>query len=277
MEDFFEKSEEKLKMFETATLVIKNQHSFMYKEDIEKNLLQSKETVGNMLEGSKYLKLHLKELKEGNERCKEMLSTLKTLEEKLIHMENNIPTGIKDFLKLQETEEIKNGYANHKEKENISIVSNGEVFTPDAHLSIKDCKKSLFKEVEVYPLITPVTQEEFTKIPKYIIGRQTLAMINSLITTINQILKAKYTLLSLGKNGARKKGDLDSYLEFKKQQTSVEEGEGKIYFFTAEDYLKHTSSKLDKIKLNMLTALRSCRKLREIRIGKSLFYMVVTN
>lgn len=151
---------------------------------------------------------------------------LKTLENNLMHMEKNIPTGIKDFLKLQETAEIKNEYANNEEKENMSIVSNGDVFTPDSQISIKDCKKSLFKEVDAYPLISPVTQEEFTKIPKYIIGRQTLSIINGLITSINQILKAKYTLLSLGKNGARKKGDLDLYLEYKKQQTSVEEGEG---------------------------------------------------
>lgn len=155
-----------------------------------------------------------------------MLEMLKIQKSKLEHMEKNIPTGIKDFLKLQETEDITNVYGNLEEKENISIVSNGEVFTPDNHSTIKDCKKLLFKEIEVCPLINPLTQQEFAKIPKYIIGRQTVDTLNSLITCINQILKAKYTILSLGKNGARKKGDLDVFLEYKKQQTSVEEGEG---------------------------------------------------
>ena len=149
---------------------------------------------------------------------------LEKLNRKIEHMDNNIPPGIRDFINLQEP----NGHKNYL-NETVSFSSKVDVFTPDAHSSIMDCKKSLFNEPTVCPLLAPLTESEFARIPKYIIGRQTLDAVNSLAVTINQILKAKYTLLSLGKNGARKKGDLDLYLEYKKQQTSVKEGEGNFY------------------------------------------------
>ncbi|XP_033227897.1 uncharacterized protein LOC117179855 [Belonocnema kinseyi] len=272
MDEIIVQKSEKLEQIQLATLLLKNQHSFTYKDNIQENLIRAKTDVSLMAEGIRSLRKNLEELKAENERCKEMASLLEKLNSKIDHMGKNIPPGIKDYFNVQEKSGPKNGNLNHENEENVSPAN----FTPSVHSSMRDCKKSLFNEpAEVCPLLAPLTEQEFAKIPKYIIGRQTLDAVNSLASSINQILKAKYTLLSLGKDGARKKGDLDLYLEYKKQQTSVKEGEGKIYFFTAEDYQKHTSSKLDKIKLNMLTALRSCKRLREIRIGKLLYYMVV--
>ena len=165
-----------------------------------------------------------------------MISLLKKLSSKIDHMEKNIPSGIRDYLNLQDNKsQVSNGHLNYKNEENLISPSDDEVITPSAHSSLRDCKKSLFNESpKVCPLLSPLTEQEFAKIPKYIIGRQTLDAVNSLTSCINQILKAKYTLLSLGKDGARKKGDLDLYLEYKKQQTSVKEGEGN---FCQNDFL----------------------------------------
>ncbi|XP_015187112.1 PREDICTED: uncharacterized protein LOC107072045 [Polistes dominula] len=74
--------------------------------------------------------------------------------------------------------------------------------------AIKDCKKALFNEPE-YPKISLLKEEEFNNLPKYMIGRQSLQVINGLINSINQVLKAKYSLLSAGKAAARKKGEHD--------------------------------------------------------------------
>lgn len=94
--------------------------------------------------------------------------------------------------------------------------------------AIKDCKKALFNEPE-YPKICLIKEEEFDQLPKYMIGRQSLQMINGLINSINMVLKAKYSLLFAGKVVARKKGDLDLYLYYKKQDI-ICEGNGNYSF-----------------------------------------------
>lgn len=49
-----------------------------------------------------------------------------------------------------------------------------------------------------------------------------------------------------------------------------------IYFFTGEDYEKQMKSKLNKIKLNLITVLRHCKRLREHRIKNDLRYVILT-
>lgn len=91
---------------------------------------------------------------------------------------------------------------------------------------IKDCKRTLFNEPEISPIIFPITTEEFSKVPKYIIGRQPLETINNLISAINQTLIAKYTILSMGKAAAQKKGEINLYLHYRKQEFDVHEENG---------------------------------------------------
>lgn len=92
---------------------------------------------------------------------------------------------------------------------------------------IKDCKRTLFNELEVCPTILFISTEEFNNVPKYMIGRQTLETINSLITDINNTLITKYTILSLGKAAAQKRGEINLYLQYKKQEFDIKRGKGK--------------------------------------------------
>ena len=95
---------------------------------------------------------------------------------------------------------------------------------------MRDCKKILFNEPEVCPAIPLIDKDEFSKIPKYIIGRQSLETVNNFINIINQILRTKYTFLSLGKAHARKQGELNLYLHFKKQEMDICNDNGKFFF-----------------------------------------------
>lgn len=95
---------------------------------------------------------------------------------------------------------------------------------------IKDCKRTLFNEPEICPTIFPITVEEFNKVPKYIIGRQTLETINNLINAINQTLIAKYTILSMGKAAAQKKGEINLYLHYRKQEFDICKENGKFLY-----------------------------------------------
>lgn len=94
------------------------------------------------------------------------------------------------------------------------------------HETIKDCKRTLFNELEVCPTILFISTEEFNNVPKYMIGRQTLETINSLINDINNTLITKYTILSLGKTAAQKRGEINLYLQYKKQEFDVKRGKG---------------------------------------------------
>ena len=93
---------------------------------------------------------------------------------------------------------------------------------------MRDCKKVLFNEPEVCPAIPLIDEDEFSKIPKYIIGRQSLETVNNFINIINQILRAKYTFLALGKAHARKQGELNLYLHFKKEEMDICNDNGKF-------------------------------------------------
>ncbi|XP_046432400.1 spindle and kinetochore-associated protein 1-like [Neodiprion fabricii] len=118
------------------------------------------------------------------------------------------------------------------------------------------------------------TAAEFELIPKYMIGRQSLDTINRFSSTINDVLKAKYSLSALGKNGAKKKGEFNLYMHYKIQE-SVDTGE-LVNYFTAKDYQNHTTMKLDKTKLNLSTVLRHCKRLCNPKGAKTAQYTIIT-
>lgn len=64
------------------------------------------------------------------------------------------------------------------------------------------------------------------------------------------------------------------YIEYYVNYTDITLVAGYLYFFIAEDYYRQTKTKLDKTKLNLITALRHCKRLRECRIKNELRYIV---
>ena len=141
-------------------------------------------------------------------------------------MEKNVPLKIQEYVQSELPKSASNSEPlDDFKKRNLNNFSltNGS----DTVNNIKNCKKTLFNEPEI-PNISPITPEEFSKIPKYIIGRLTIDTLNSLILSINHIIKSKYSVILLGKNGARKKGELDLYLHYKKEQMSLGPDEGNL-------------------------------------------------
>lgn len=230
------------------------------------------------------------------------------LDDRIIHMTNNFPEALTQQLDREEEKSnpiIKEKTPNSYKKPSV-IVTNSDLTKCEPIIAedsiVKDCRKMLFKDPEDSYIIKELSDAEFSKIPKYMIGRQTLSTVNGFITTINQIMKFKYGILALGKVGARKKGELNIYLEFKKEESDLKASnqgnntfffflffsynknlklsiilEGEIYFFNADDYERETNSKLDKTKLNLLTVLRHCKRINEIRLGKNVKYRVITS
>ncbi|XP_076758011.1 SKA complex subunit 1 [Xylocopa sonorina] len=257
LEEILEKQSENLRLLETATIFIKSKHT------MKEEFLKMRSVLSQMFNGIESMRQWLDEAREQNNQCRELLSLFEILSERITYMEKNIPL---ELIRDYNNAEIK---IVESSPDDSKIENVAETMTP-----MVDCKKVLFNEPEVYCTIPLINNDEFVKIPKYIIGRQSLENVNNLINTINQILKAKYTFLSLGKANARKQGNLSLYLHYRKQEMDICNDNEYIYFFTAEDYEKHTKSKLTKIKLNLITVLRHCKRLREHRVKNNIRYVI---
>lgn len=285
LEEIIDEQCQKLHELDVATALIKGKHNV--KDELQRmceEMLQVSCCIGS-------LTTTLEQMKADNNRLTELLSLTEALNKRILHLKATVPTelieGYQNANKQQQqsnlpTASVPEIIISPELDCNVNLHYYSELQTPSCYNSntekqsaVKDCKRTLFHEPEVCPTIPLITVQEFNKVPKYIIGRQTLEAINHLINTINQTLIAKYTILSLGKAGAQKKGEINMYLHFKKQELDIQEQNA--YFFTAEDYYWQTKTKIDKTKLNLITALRHCKRLREYRAKNELRYIIISN
>ncbi|XP_057337287.1 spindle and kinetochore-associated protein 1-like [Microplitis mediator] len=278
LEDVMKDQIKKLNDLEMATNFIR------HKSELNHVLIDLKPSIDTIKINVSRFKETLDKMKEQNEMCQNLIENLSAYEKTITHMQENIPPSLKDTLKGQNetcaATQMKNknsSVAPPKSKSESQPANPAVVIDPTEYLPYqKDCKKTLFKDSDDCYTIELLNAIEFSKIPKYMIGRQTLTNVNDFITAINQIMKLKYTLMGLGKIGARKKGELDLYLQFKKEETDIYNGKERKFFFTAEDYHREMKMKLDKTKLNILTVLRHCKRIKEVRIGKNVLYEVIS-
>lgn len=158
----------------------------------------------------------------------ELLSSLEVLNKRISYQKENVPPELiqgyqnadkQECLQTQISSAIPQSAINSAHKlieQNMSANKyNRNIIEQE---TMKDCKRTLFNEPEVCPTIPFISAEEFNKVPKYMIGRHTLETINSLINDMNNTLITKYTILSLGKAAAQKKGEINLYLQYKKQE-----------------------------------------------------------
>ncbi|KAL6264568.1 hypothetical protein P5V15_004670 [Pogonomyrmex californicus] len=272
LEEIIDNQVKRLQELDEATLLIKG------KQNIKDELQRMHEEMLQLSYSVEKMKKLLKRMNEQNFHLKETLVLIETLDKRILHQEENVPPELiqsyqNSIILIPNTSESTVNSIHQLTTQSISsnIHNTSKIEKQDV---MKDCKRTLFNEPEVCPTIPFITTEEFNKVPKYIIGRQTLDTINNLIGAINQTLIAKYTILSLGKVAAQKKGEINLYLHYKKQEFDIREENGYLYFFTAEDYYRQTKTKIDKTKLNLITALRHCKRLRECRIKNELRYII---
>ncbi|XP_011708032.1 PREDICTED: spindle and kinetochore-associated protein 1-like [Wasmannia auropunctata] len=272
LEEIIDKQAKRLQELSTATILIKG------KQNVKNELHKAREEVEHISCSINETKKMLRRIHEQNFRSKELLMLVETLDKKILHQEKNVPPeliqGFQNATVLSPNVLECTVNSTHQLTVPSSIRS---VKTIEKQEMVKDCKRTLFNEPEVCPTISFLDSEEINKIPKYIIGRQTvnsLEIINNFISSINQTLIAKYTILSLGKANAQKKGEINLFLHYKKQEFDMQNENGYLYFFTAEDYYNQTKTKIDRTKFNLLTALRHCRRLRECRIKNELRYVI---
>ncbi|KAG8456806.1 hypothetical protein GDO86_002552 [Hymenochirus boettgeri] len=129
----------------------------------------------------------------------------------------------------------------------------------------KKCtKEKVIKEMEL------ITVHEFENVPAYMKNRLTYEQMNNLIEEINKAVVGKYKIVhqpmkSLN-NQAKKQ-----LVRYKEEETKDTKGN---FFIVEQDIKDFTQLKVDKRFHGMLSILRHCHRMREIR-GKGLVRYII--
>lgn len=120
------------------------------------------------------------------------------------------------------------------------------------------------------PKLAYLTVEEFEEIPKYIKGRISYEQVNNAIDEIHKAITAKYKIMRLPRS-AMGEPVMKKYKAFKEAETPETEGE---FFFIDDDLKTYTQLKMDSTGRAILTMLRHCGRLGEVRGKKLLRYVL---
>ncbi|KAM4809240.1 SKA complex subunit 1 [Rhinophrynus dorsalis] len=128
----------------------------------------------------------------------------------------------------------------------------------------KPTKEKIIKEMEL------ITVQEFGNVPAYMKNRLTYEQINTLIEEINKAVVEKYKIMHqpLKSLSTHAKKQLT---RFREEETKDTKGQ---FFVVDQDMKEFTQVKVDKRFHGMLSILRHCHRIREIR-GKGLVRYVV--
>lgn len=121
------------------------------------------------------------------------------------------------------------------------------------------------------PIIEPISKSEFLSIPQYMRGRITHEILNQALSSFLDTLKAKYQLLGTSNSKLTEEQAKRNQM-YKSQENSETVGH---YFCTVDDLKLYSFLKeLNNIK-NILTCLRHCKRVKEIRgPGKIIRYAI---
>ncbi|XP_005424257.2 spindle and kinetochore-associated protein 1 isoform X2 [Geospiza fortis] len=122
-------------------------------------------------------------------------------------------------------------------------------------------EKKPAKEKKVIKEAALITTEEFASVPAYLKGRITYDQINAVVQEINKAVLGKYKILyqPLKSMSAPVR---NLYHRFIEEETKDTKG---LFFIVEDDIKEFTHLKLDKRFHSILSILRHCHRLREIR------------
>ncbi|KAM8893058.1 SKA complex subunit 1 isoform 2-T2 [Spinachia spinachia] len=136
---------------------------------------------------------------------------------------------------------------------------------PGPSENVKKTTKSFIREMEV------ITMQEFESIPSYMKGRVSYDQLNAAVQSLNAAVLAKYKILH------QPVKSLNSQTRKLRQRfRDLESKETKGHFFIVEDDIREfTRMKADKRFQGILNMLRHSQRLREVRGGGIVRYMLV--
>ncbi|NWX28731.1 SKA1 protein, partial [Notiomystis cincta] len=132
------------------------------------------------------------------------------------------------------------------------------------------CEKKPAKETKVIKEAAVLTTEEFESVPAYMKGRITYEQINAVVQEINKAVVAKYKILyqPLKSLSAPVR---NLYHRFMEEETNDTRG---VFFIVEADIKEFTQLKLDKRFHNIVSILRHCQRVREVRSSGLIRYVI---
>uniref|UniRef100_A0A0A9Y557 SKA complex subunit 1 n=1 Tax=Lygus hesperus TaxID=30085 RepID=A0A0A9Y557_LYGHE len=118
--------------------------------------------------------------------------------------------------------------------------------------------------------ISYISNQDFVKIPAYMKGRLRVDDVNSFVTQFNSVLNQKLALLQKPKKSLKLKKEMDLVTEWKEQNVPSLSGQ---YFLSAKDFVSLINYKFSKKDFSIITILRHVQRIRETRVGKTVFYV----
>ncbi|KAG7477280.1 hypothetical protein MATL_G00092880 [Megalops atlanticus] len=116
-----------------------------------------------------------------------------------------------------------------------------------------------------------ITIQEYEGIPQYMKGRMTHSQLNAVVQSINTAVMEKYSILQQPSktlsNTTRK-----LHQRFKDEETKDTKGQ---FFVVEADIQEFTQMKVDKRFQSVLSMLRHCQRLRELRGGGLVRYVLL--
>ncbi|NXB07687.1 SKA1 protein, partial [Cnemophilus loriae] len=133
-----------------------------------------------------------------------------------------------------------------------------------------ECAKRPAKETKVIKEAALITTEEFESVPAYMKGRITYDQVNAVVQQMNKAVVGKYKILyqPLKSMSAPVR---NLYHRFMEEETKDTRG---VFFIVEADIKEFTQLKLDKRFHSILSILRHCQRVREIR-GSGLIRYVI--
>ncbi|KAK3096495.1 hypothetical protein FSP39_000715, partial [Pinctada imbricata] len=131
-------------------------------------------------------------------------------------------------------------------------------------------KQKMSKSVYV-PSMEYITVDDFDSVPKYMKGRITYNNVNNAIDELNKAYKEKYKILGMKPsqlNDVNRKR-YETYKQLETKDTVAE------YFIVDGDVKEFCNFKLDRVGRNVLTILRHCGRMKEIRGNGRTRYAIV--
>ncbi|XP_008409123.1 SKA complex subunit 1 isoform X2 [Poecilia reticulata] len=195
----------------------------------------------------------LEEFEKCVDQQKEQLKQLKELE-KLFQND------------LESVQHMKDNFPAHIPKRKSSVMDNKPAdHQPAWAEKTKKISRNFVKEMDY------ITTQEYDGIPHYMKGRVSYEQLNAVVEGINTAVAAKYKILCQPlkalNNHSRKLQQ-----RFKDQETKDTRGQ---FFVVEEDMHEFTQMKVDKRFQGILNMLRQCQRLREVRGGGLVRYVLM--
>ncbi|NXS10595.1 SKA1 protein, partial [Neodrepanis coruscans] len=133
-----------------------------------------------------------------------------------------------------------------------------------------EAAKKSAKERTVIKETALITAEEFAGVPAYMKGRLTYGQVNAFVQEMNKAVLGKYKILHQPlKSMSSTVRNL--YHRFIEEETKDTKGE---FFIVEADFKEFTQLKLDKRFHSILSILRHCQRVREVRGSRLIRYII---